>query len=66
MTTQTFVQHGEYGRHHNSDKWVVNLLADAIRIHPELNCDVGLIEKRGVSVALTPDSVPATFQAQSE
>jgi hypothetical protein len=61
MTTQTFVQHGEYGRHHNSDKWVVNLLADAIRIHPELKCDSVLIGKRGISVVLTPVSVPATF-----
>jgi len=30
MTTQTFTEHGEYGRHHSSDKWVVNLLAEVI------------------------------------
>ena len=60
MTTQTFVQHGEYGRHHYGDKRVVHLLADAIRIHPELKCDFVLIEKRGYP------SFPATFKAQAE
>jgi hypothetical protein len=43
-TAQTFAQLTEYWRHHNSDEWVVNLLADACRCNE-------FVEKKGPDVS---------------
>jgi hypothetical protein len=36
MTPQTFVQHGEYGRHHISGRWVVKLPSNSVGIRLRL------------------------------